>query len=365
MVERPLWFEGIVALLGSVRACQRDTIAKMIAAVWLAGTVSITAMARAAAMAFRQSPRTLQKAFDRTLSSPSVDPMKLYRELFLRVVGSQRRVVIAIDWLSVRKDTMRVLLASVTDADGRAWPVLAWWVPTSQRKRRQRELERAMIEHIAALKPAHCTVILLADRGFDGAAFRADVRAAGLHYVIRVRGNLQAFCDGKKYTARKLACSRGEGTIRRDGVLLTAKKDAVGAFVSCWDKQSRDPWLLITNLPDCGDEIVALYKLRFRIEESIRDLKNLRLGLGLEEVRMRDTRRWSVLLAVTLLSYWVVRRCGRIARARGLARRFSTSGRRPHAHSTFRLGMFHANASFDILCEALDLAPAADWLQAA
>jgi hypothetical protein len=27
--------------------------------------------------------------------------------------------------------------------------------------------------------------------------------------------------------------------------------------------------------------------------------------------------------------------------------------------------MFHANASFDILCEALDLAPAADWLQAA
>jgi hypothetical protein len=30
-------------------------------------------------------------------------------------------------------------------------------------------------------------VILLADRGFDGAAFRAEVRAAKLNYVIRVR----------------------------------------------------------------------------------------------------------------------------------------------------------------------------------
>jgi hypothetical protein len=364
-MERPLWFEGILALLGSVRACQRNTLAKMVAAVWLAGSIAITSMARTASIAFRQTPRTLHKAFDRALSSKSIDPLSLYGELFRRVVGSQRRVVIAVDWFSVRKDTMRVLLASMTDSDGRAWPVLAWSIPTSQRKRRQREVERKMIAAIAALKPAHCAVILLADRGFDGASFRADVRAAGLHYVLRVRGNLQAFCDGKKYTTRKLACSRGEGTIRRDGVLLTAKKDAVGAFVSCWDKKSKDPWLLITDLPDCGEEIVALYKLRFRIEESIRDLKNLRLGLGLEEVRIAHPRRWSVLLAVTLLSYWVLRRCGRIARERGLAKWFSTSGRRPNAHSTFRLGMFHANASLDILYEALDVKPPADWLRAA
>lgn len=330
-MERPLWFEGILALLVGVRSCQRDTIAKMIAAECLAGSVTITAMARAASIPFRQSPRTLHKAFDRALSSESIDPMSLYRELFLRVVGSQRRVVIAVDWLSLRRDTMRVLLASVTDSDGRAWLVLALSIPTSQRKRRQREIETKMIAAVATLKPTRCAVILLADRGFDGASFRADVRAAKLHYVIRVRGNLQAFWDGKKYTTRKLACSRGTGTIHRDGVALTAKKDAVGAFVSCWDEKSKGPWLLIIDLPDCGDEILALCKLRSRIEESIRDIKNLRLGLGLEEVRIGDPRRWSVLLAVTLVSYWVIRRCGRIARERGLARCFSTSGGQPNA----------------------------------
>ncbi|MBL8679917.1 MAG: transposase [Myxococcales bacterium] len=114
----------------------------------------------------------------------------------------------------------------------------------------------------------------MADRGFDGASFRADVRAAKLHYVIRVRGNLQAFRDGKKCTTHKLACSPGNGTIRRDGVALTAKKDAVCGFASCWDEKTKGTWLLITDLPDCGDEIVALYKLHFQIEESIRDIKN-------------------------------------------------------------------------------------------
>jgi hypothetical protein len=37
---------------------------------------------------------------------------------------------------------------------------------------------------------------LLADRGFDGAAFRAEVRAAKLNYVIRVRGNQSFQGDG-------------------------------------------------------------------------------------------------------------------------------------------------------------------------
>jgi hypothetical protein len=39
-------------------------------------------------------------------------------------------------------------------------------------------------------------------------------------------------------------------------------------------------------------------------------------------------------------SYLVIRRCGTIARARGLAMDCATSGRRPNAHCTFSLGIF-------------------------
>jgi hypothetical protein len=107
-----------------------------------------------------------------------------------------------------------------------------------------------MIEAIAALKPARWSVISQSDRGFVGAAFRADVRVAKLHDVIGVRGNLQASGDGKKDTMRKLACLRGDGTIRRDGVALTAKQNAVGAFVSSWDEKSNGLCLELVSEPD-------------------------------------------------------------------------------------------------------------------
>lgn len=356
---------AIMALLLDVRDRQRPTIAKMIVAVWLAGSMTITTLARAAAIRFEQKPRTLHKAFDRAIGSSMIHPLEIYRSHARRVLAGRRTARIAIDWLSLRNDSMRVLLAAVCDDQGRATPLLALSLPTRHRKRRQRAFEAKMILAIREVVPEDLSVILLADRGFDGAAFRAEVRAAKMHYVIRVRGNLTAWWNGKKYTTRKLACSRNDGAIRRDDVLLTAKKESAGSFVTCWDEKSKGPWLLVTDVPGTAEEIVAHYARRFEIEECIRDIKNARLGLGLEEVRTKQVNRWEVLVAVTVVAYTIVRRCGEIARDRGLARFFSTSGRRARSHSTFSLGLFHANASPEILQEALNITPAQAFSRAA
>lgn len=356
---------AIMALLLDVGERQRATIAKMVAAVWLAGSMTITTLARAAAIRFQQQPRTLHKAFDRALGSVAIDPMEIYRSHARRVLRGRRVVRIAIDWLSLRNDSMRVLLAAMCDDQGRATPLLALSVATKHRKRRQRAIEAKMVLAIREVVPADVTVILLADRGFDGAAFRAEVRAAKLHYVIRVRGNLTAWWSGKKYTTRKLACSRSDGAIRREGVSLTAKKESPGSFVTCWDEKSKGPWLLVTDVAGDAKAIVEHYARRFEIEECIRDMKNARLGLGLEEVRTKQVNRWEVLLAVTVVAYTIVRRCGEIARDRGLARQFSTSGRRVRSHSTFSLGLFHAEASPQILQQALGITPAQDFSRAA
>jgi hypothetical protein len=72
-----------------------------------------------------------------------------------------------------------------------------------------------------------------------------------------------------------------------------------------------------------------------------------------------------VLLAVTILGYTVIRRCGTIARDRGLAKKFSTSGRRSRSHSTFSLGRFHANASPAILAQATGFSLPAEIMRAA
>ncbi len=78
---------------------------------------------------------------------------------------------------------------------------------------------------------------------------------------------------------------------------------------------------------------------RFEIEECIRDVKDARQGLSLEEARTKQVSRWEVLLAATVEAYTIMRRCGEIARDRGLARRFSTSGR-PRSHATFLIAVF-------------------------
>ena len=62
---------AIMALLLDVRERQRATVAKMIAAVWLAGSMTITTLARAVSIRFQQQPRTLHKAIAQSAPSPS------------------------------------------------------------------------------------------------------------------------------------------------------------------------------------------------------------------------------------------------------------------------------------------------------
>jgi hypothetical protein len=93
----------------------------MVVAVWLAESMTITSIARAAAIRFQQQPRTLYEAFDRALGSVAIDPMKIDRSHARRVLQGRRVVRVAIDWLSLRNDSMRVLLAAVCDDQGRKW----------------------------------------------------------------------------------------------------------------------------------------------------------------------------------------------------------------------------------------------------
>jgi hypothetical protein len=178
---------AIMALLLDVGARQRATLAKMIVAVWLAGSMTITSLARAAAIRFQQQPRTLHKAVDRALGSVAIDPMKLDRSHARRVLQGRRVVRVAIDY---------------------------------------RLVESA--------------------KRFDEGVARGGVRRPG-----------------------------------------------------------------------------------------------------------------------TVVAHTIVRRCGEVARDRGLARQLSTSGRRPRSHSTFSLGIFHAEASSQILREAIGIMPTQAFSRAA
>jgi len=74
-------------------------------------------------------------------------------------------------------------------------------------------------------------------------------------------------------------------------------------------KLYRDPWLLVTSLPHnrtTAKRVEKLYTLRMQIEETFRDMKNGRWGLGLEYARNYCSARLENLLLIGTLGNFVI-----------------------------------------------------------
>lgn len=99
-------------------------------------------------------------------------------------------------------------------------------------------------------------------------------------------------------------------------------------------RRESEPWLLATSttlshLSPPG--VMALYRQRMGIEQSFRDTKNLRVGMGLEVSRSRNARRFNILLLLVHLGLFVHRLIGESAKARQLELPFRATRRKDRA----------------------------------
>jgi transposase len=99
-------------------------------------------------------------------------------------------------------------------------------------------------------------------------------------------------------------------------------------------RAQREPWLLAV-CPSLAElhakAIVALYAQRMQIEESFRDLKNERFGLGLAASRSKQPDRLRVLLLIGALATFVLRLIGEVAKERQLHRQCQSNTRQSRA----------------------------------
>lgn len=347
---------------GKLHPKQRQALALVVFAVLLTRTLSLSAMGREAAAELGRDPCHIIKQIDRTLSSSTVGVWTLWQLWAAWLLMDAQGVVIAIDWTSLQCDQTRVLWAGLCTHDGRTIPLLALAIHARHLKRRQTQMEARMVARLRELIPHGVRAVILADRGFDGYAFRAWVAAHGLHFVVRIRGNLKVAAQGKSGRARSFCSKRGEPPRRFRDVQITAKGYGGAHLVTAWAKDAKDPWILVTDLDAEAADVCGLYALRFRIEEMLRDLKNVTFGLGLEPVAIGSIERCEKLLFVVSVAYTFQRRVGQLARERGLAKRFSTRKGRGERHSTFSLGQFHVKASPALFVEALQTLNRLDFI---
>jgi hypothetical protein len=82
-------------------------------------------------------------------------------------------------------------------------------------------------------------------------------------------------------------------------------------------RREREPWLLASSLPvssKLAHRVVEIYSTRMQIEESFRDVKSMRFGIGFELQLSRSAQRLQVLLLIAMIAQFVLWLLGTAAR---------------------------------------------------
>ena len=94
-----------------------------------------------------------------------------------------------------------------------------------------------------------------------------------------------------------------------------------------YQRLAKEPWILATNLPKnyTTTQVLNAYKKRMQIEESFRDIKNTRYGLGGRQIETRCIYRWGtfmLLAAIAQITLWII---GVIGHSQGFQRVFQSN----------------------------------------
>ena len=208
---------------------------------------------------------------------------------------------------------------------GRATPLLWKTVMKSPMNGWRNEHVDILLERIREVLPEGVKVTVLADRGFgDQALYELLKDQLGLDYVVRFRGIVKVeSADGEVKPAKDWVPANGRPLLLR-GAKVTTKGRELGAVVCVKAKGMKEPWCLATSHGDrSGSEIVNLYGKRFTIEESFRDQKNLRLGMGLSDTRISSPARRDRMLLISAIAIVLLTILGAAGEATGLDRTLS------------------------------------------
>jgi hypothetical protein len=249
-------------------------------------------------------------------------------------VVRQPQPVIVVDWSPLDRRGRFQLLRAGLAVGGRTLTVYEKAYPAKVVGSPRAEL--ALLHALKQAIPVGSTPILVTDAGFRAPWFRA-VRRLGWDWVGRVRGRALVKPEAAENTFdRWIPCTqlyrrvreaaRDLGlwdTVRRHSIVCRlvlyykgprGRIDTTLAGQRARNKSSRkiaqresEPWLLAVSpkLDLTPAQVVAIYARRMQIEQSFRDLKSHRYGVGFEDSLTRTRDRLAALLLILALASFV------------------------------------------------------------
>ena len=305
--------------------------------------LAVGAIGRALAVAKDLDPKHAIKQVDRFFSNTGVDVWALFASWVPYVVGGRPEVVVALDWTDYDADNQSTIAIHIVTKHGRATPLLWKTVVKSKLKGWRNEHEDRLLERFHEVLPAGVKVTVLADRGFGDQALYELLRdQLGFDFVVRFRGVIKVIsADGETKSAIARTPNNGRSLLL-PGARVTKKGRELGAVVCLKAKGMKEAWHLATSYGDkSAAEIVSLYSKRFSIEESFRDLKNLRFGMGLSDTHIGSPERRDRILLVGAIAATLLTMLGAAGESVGLDRRMKANTSKERTHSLLNQGLFY------------------------
>lgn len=253
------------------------------------------------------------KSVDRLLGNLVLHRVRadLYRRLAQHWLKDVNPWLIVVDWSDVTADRRWQLLRASVVVEARSITLYEEVHP--RKKLGNPKVHRAFLTRLANIVPPGGRVIVMTDAGFNAPWFKL-IEERGWQSLGRIRGrNRLQLGEGGPWAAARdwhrcagaEAASPGVGRYVRSNPVavraVLAKRPRKGrhalniygqkrvgrASAKC-ERAEREPWLLVSSLGPrylSAATLVSLYAQRMRIEQSFRDTKNARVGLGLETAR--------------------------------------------------------------------------------
>lgn len=162
-----------------------------------------------------------------------------------------------------------------------------------------------LLQLIAGEIPSSMRVLVLTDRGLWSPQLWREIRALGLHPLMRVKNNTTFQPDGdRRLPVTQLLPGPGYAWVGQGTAFKAKRLRQRGTLIILWQEAEKAPWTVLTDLPP--EEVgVCWYGLRVWIELGFRALK----GVGWQWQRTRRTnpervsRHWLVLAVATLYAF--------------------------------------------------------------
>jgi hypothetical protein len=317
------------------------SLANGVTGVLRAATLSVHAIGEGYAEVARTKPRFGVKQVDRFLSNTAIDIARLTPSWAKFVLGSRKEIVVVLDWTEFDKDDHATICAYVVTTHGRATPLTWKTVRKSNLAGRRNDFEYEIVERLHGAIPTDVAVTLLADRAFGDQKFYALLGSLGWDYVIRFRGAILVEDEaGKQRPAERWVPKSGRATMIKPA-RVTDDRALVPAVVVVHQAKMKDAWCLATSLDDRkAAEIVALYGKRFTIEETFRDAKDLRFGMGLSATHIGVAGRRDRLLLLAAIAQALLTLLGAASEKTGMDAYLKVNTAKKRTHSLFRQGAY-------------------------